>query len=235
MTATARVVLTDIEGTTSAIRFVKDVLFPYAARAIPDFLRAHHASPEVAAILDDVAQLGGQPRDNLEALIRQLLDWIDEDRKITPLKTLQGLVWRNGYESGAYRAHVYPDAVAALQRWHRAGVPLYVYSSGSIAAQKLFFRYSEAGDLTALFSDHFDTTIGGKREADAYRHIIASIGHDPAGVLFLSDVEAELDAAADAGLLTCWLQRPEDMAPEPGNGRHPIARDFNAIPFDIRP
>ena len=231
----ARAVLTDIEGTTSAIHFVRDVLFPYAARAIPAFLQGHADTPTVSSILDDVARQADLPREDLDALTHQLLTWIAEDRKITPLKTLQGLVWQEGYERGAYRAHVYADAVAVLSRWHRKGVPLYVYSSGSIAAQQLFFRHSEAGDLTPLFRDYFDTTIGNKREPQSYRNISDAIGRPPSDILFLSDLEAELDAAAAAGMQTCWLQRPEEATPAETGSRHPVARDFEEIPVAVDP
>lgn len=223
-------IVTDIEGTTSSIAFVKDVLFPYAAAAIPDYVRRHRQRPDVGAILDQVAEAGGIVRADTEALIAQLLRWIEQDRKITPLKTLQGLVWRAGYESGAYRAHVYPDAVAALRQWHHRGKLLYVYSSGSVAAQKLFFAHSSAGDLTPLFSGYFDTTTGPKQESASYRAIVDAIGRPAECVAFLSDIEAELDAARAAGLATHWLQRPQDSAGA-SRGAHPVARSFDEIEF----
>jgi len=222
-------IVTDIEGTTSAIAFVKEVLFPYAARAIPDYVRAHRERADVAAILDEVAREAALPRDDNEALIGQLLRWIEEDRKLTPLKTLQGLVWRAGYESGAYRAHIYPDAAGALRAWHARGIALYVYSSGSIAAQQLFFAHSEAGDLTPLFSGYFDTTTGAKQDSASYRAIAAAIGVAPEKLLFLSDIKAELDAARAVGLNTCWLQRPQDSAALAQDATHPVARSFDDI------
>jgi enolase-phosphatase E1 len=223
-------IVTDIEGTTSSIGFVKTVLFPYAENALPAFVRAHLSEPAVAAALDQTAAESGIARDDIDALIAQLLDWSRADRKITPLKTLQGLIWRTGYAQGDYRAHIYTDAAAQLRAWHAAGIPLYVYSSGSIAAQQLFFRYSEAGDLTALFSGHFDTTIGGKREVDSYRRIAQAIGREPQRLLFLSDVVEELDAAHAAGFQTCWLQRPEDGFAELQPHRvHPAVRRFDQI------
>ncbi len=223
-------IVTDIEGTTSSIDFVKTVLFPYAERALPAFVRGHLDEPDVATALDQTANESGIARDNIDALIAQLLDWSRADRKITPLKALQGLIWRRGYERGDYRAHVYTDAAEQLRAWHTAGIPLYVYSSGSIAAQKLFFRYSEAGDLTALFNGNFDTTIGGKREIDSYRKIAAAIGREPQRLLFLSDVVEELDAAHAAGFQTCWLQRPEDgFAELQPHAVHPVAHSFDQI------
>lgn len=220
-------ILTDIEGTTSSIAFVKDVLFPYAACALPDFIRTQREHPEVAAILAQTAELGGLDSGNTEALIEQLLTWLRADQKITPLKTLQGLIWRHGYEDGAYRAHMYPDAVAALRQWHASGLALYVYSSGSIAAQQLFFKYSEAGDLTPLLSGHFDTTTGPKQAVDSYRAIARQIDVQPARILFLSDVEAELDAARAAGMATTLLQRATDSVATPTT--HAAVDSFAAI------
>lgn len=227
-----RAILTDIEGTTSSISFVKDVLFPYARRALPEFLRAHAAQPAVAAEIDAARREMGAPDALLEAVVAQLQQWIDQDRKITPLKALQGMIWERGYREGDYRAHIYPDAAERLRQWHGEGLALYVYSSGSVAAQKLFFAHTEAGDLLPLFSGHFDTTSGPKQSADAYRRIAAEIGLPASQILFLSDVEAELDAAAEAGLHTCWLVRPEDRNPSAqalADARHPAVRSFADI------
>nr|MBP6596876.1 acireductone synthase [Arenimonas sp.] len=163
-----KTLLTDIEGTTSSISFVKDVLFPYARSALPGFIAAHGDDPEVRRWLDQVAaELGGQPDD--EALVATLQRWIDADRKHTALKALEGMLWKDGYGRADFRAHVYPDAALALRAWEAAGHPIAVYSSGSVPAQKLFFGHSEAGDLTPLVSAWFDTEVGGKREADSYR------------------------------------------------------------------
>lgn len=222
-------ILTDIEGTTSSISFVKEVLFPYAATALPDYVRNHAAEADVAGVLDGVAAESGRSRQDLDGLIEQLLAWIAEDRKITPLKTLQGLLWRAGYEQGAYRAHIYPEVPAKLREWHRQGLALFVYSSGSIAAQQLFFRHSEAGNLEALFSGFFDTTSGGKREAASYRRIAEAIGCAPHAILFLSDIKEELDAAAEAGMRTCWLQRPADCPQPEASMAHAVAHGFDAI------
>lgn len=230
-----RAIVTDIEGTTSSIAFVKDVLFPYAAQQLPDFLREHVHEPAVAEQLDTVRREIGEPNAALPRLTETLLQWMAEDRKATPLKALQGMIWKHGYESGAYRAHVYPDAVEALRHWHAQGIPLHVYSSGSIAAQKLFFAHTEAGDLTKLFSGYFDTTSGPKQQADSYRSIAQAIGEDPANLLFLSDVEKELDAAREAGWQTTWLVRPQDNPQsdaELAKARHPWVRDFFGLLFD---
>jgi enolase-phosphatase E1 len=174
-----KAILTDIEGTTSAVSFVFDVLFPYAARHLPDFVRQHATRADVAEQLDAVRRDSDEPGAEVERVIEILLGWIAEDRKATPLKALQGMVWEQGYQAGQLKGHVYPDAVEALQRWHRQGFQLFVYSSGSIQAQKLIFGCSEAGDLSPLFTGYFDTTSGPKREAQSYRRITQAIVTDP--------------------------------------------------------
>lgn len=217
---TIRAILTDIEGTTSSISFVKDVLFPYARRALPRFVAARGKEPAVRKWLDAVATENGGMCD--DAMIVEVLQgWIDEDRKHTALKALQGMIWADGYNSADFTAHIYPDAAPALRAWHAAGLPLYVYSSGSVPAQRLFFGHSDAGDLTPLFSGWFDTEVGGKREAQSYRNIVESIGLPAGEVLFLSDVVEELDAAREAGLQTALIDRLEDYAqPRKGDAAH---------------
>lgn len=202
-----KAILTDIEGTTSAVSFVFDVLFPYAARHLPDFVRQHANRADVAEQLAAVRQDNGEPGADIERVIAILLEWIAEDRKATPLKALQGMVWEQGYQAGQLKGHVYPDAVQALQRWHQQGLRLFVYSSGSIQAQKLIFGCSEAGDLSPLFSGYFDTTSGPKREVQSYQRISAAVGVAPEEILFLSDIVQELDAARDAGMATCGVAR----------------------------
>ena len=211
-----RAILTDIEGTTSSISFVKDVLFPYARRALPGFVKAHGDEPAVRKWLDAVAaENGGVCRD--EMIVEVLQGWIDQDRKHTALKALQGMIWANGYGNADFTAHVYPDAVPALRAWHADGLSLHVYSSGSVPAQRLFFGHSDAGDVTGLFSNWFDTEVGGKREAESYRRIAAAIGQPAGEILFLSDVVEELDAAREAGLETVLVDRIEDY-PQPRTG-----------------
>jgi enolase-phosphatase E1 len=202
-----KAILTDIEGTTSAVSFVFDVLFPFAARHLPEFVLARADEPEVATQLDAVRRDCGEPDASVQRVVEILLGWIAEDRKATPLKALQGMVWEQGYQAGQLKGHVYPDAVEALRRWKQEGYDLYVYSSGSIQAQKLIFGCSEAGDLSPLFSGYFDTTSGPKREADSYRRIASAIGRPGEEILFLSDVVQELDAAREAGLQTVGLAR----------------------------
>ncbi len=212
-------ILTDIEGTTTAIAFVHRTLFPHAREALDGFLRAHADDAQVQAILRDV------PGEDKPA---QLRAWMAADAKATPLKALQGLIWRRGYESGALRGHLWPDVAPALRAWHAAGTRLAVYSSGSEEAQRLLFRHSEAGDLEPLFDGFHDTRIGAKREAASYARIAQAWGAAPGDILFLSDVAEELDAAREAGLATCQLVRAEDGTQ--ASGRHLVARDFTEVP-----
>ncbi len=216
------IILTDIEGTTSSISFVKDVLFPYARAALPMFVREHGQQPEVRKWLDVAArELPSDSAHDDAAIVLLLQNWIDADRKHTALKALQGLLWQDGYASGEYRAHVYADATQSLRGWHTAGHRLYVYSSGSVAAQRLFFAHTEAGDLLPLFSGHYDTEIGGKREASSYARIAADLQVAPDQIVFLSDIVEELDAARTAGMRTLLVDRREDYPiPREGAAAH---------------
>ncbi|QWF15199.1 acireductone synthase [Lysobacter capsici] len=211
-----RAILTDIEGTTSSISFVKDVLFPYARRALPGFVAARGREPAVRKWLDTVAlENGGACQDSV--IVEVLQGWIDEDRKHTALKALQGMIWADGYKSADFTSHMYPDAAPALRQWKDAGLRLYVYSSGSVPAQRLLFGHSDAGDLTELFSGWFDTEVGGKREAASYARIVEAIGLPADEIVFLSDVVEELDAARDAGVGTVLVDRLDDY-PQPREG-----------------
>lgn len=227
----SRAILTDIEGTTSSISFVKDVLFPYARRALPAFVRAHRNDPEVRRWLDAAAVDAGGVCDD-EVLIEVLQGWIDSDRKHTALKALQGMIWEAGYSSADFAAHIYPDAAKGLARWHAAGHSLYVYSSGSVPAQKLLFRHTDVGDLSPLFSNWFDTEVGGKRDPASHRRICELLQRPAGDVLFLSDVVEELDAAREAGMATTLVDRREDYAvPRLGEATHGHQRveTFEAI------
>jgi len=220
-----RAILTDIEGTTSSLSFVKDVLFPYARERMAEFVRQHAQEAAVRKELEEVRRLSGKNLSEPE-VIQQLIRWIDEDRKITPLKSLLGMIWEDGYKKGDFRGHMYEDAVRHLKSWKQAGIRLYVFSSGSVQAQKLLFAHTESGDLTPLFSGYFDTTIGSKREADSYRKIAAAIGTPPGDILFLSDIREELDAARAAGMQVTWLVR--DGVADP-NATHRQVRNFDEI------
>lgn len=222
-----KAIITDIEGTTSSISFVHEVLFPYAAEHLPAFVREHAGEARVQAQLEAVNVAAGLVDPSLEEQIEQLLEWIREDKKITPLKTLQGYIWEAGYCNGDYRAHVFPDVAPELQRWQEGGLKLYVYSSGSVLAQKLFFQYSEAGNLLSLFDGHFDTSVGGKREVGSYRAISEQVGIAAQQCLFLSDITAELEAARAAGFQVCLLERPGNA--DVGSHTFPSCASFAEI------
>lgn len=215
-------VLTDIEGTTTSIAFVKDRLFPFAEAAMDAFLDRHGEEPEVAALVEEVraAAPGQDPRATLHA-------WMAADEKATPLKALQGLIWRQGYADGRLKGHLWPDVAPCLRAWSAAGVRLAAFSSGSVEAQRLLFGHSEAGDLTPLFRAFFDTRVGAKRESPSYAAIAVKLELAPGGILFLSDTPEELDAAAAAGLATCQVVRAADGTRP--SGRHPEAADFPAV------
>lgn len=200
-------VLTDIEGTTGSIAFVHEVLFPYARRHLADYVAAHESG--LGELFDDVRRAEGAAGLSTDDVVQTLLRWMDEDRKATPLKELQGRIWRQGYEAGELQGHVYPDAVAGLQRWRAAGLKLHVYSSGSVEAQKLIFGHTAYGDLTPWFSGFFDTRTGGKQDAGSYTNIAVALGLMPRSVLFLSDHPGEIDAARRAGMQAVRLMRDE--------------------------
>ncbi|MDC3378827.1 acireductone synthase [Planctomycetota bacterium] len=223
-----RAILVDIEGTTSSIAFVKDVLFPYAREHMSAFIATRGDDEAVRAQLDAVRAETDQPDLSDAEVANVLCAWIDTDKKATPLKALQGLIWERGYREGDYRAHMYPDATDHLRAWHAEGIPLYVYSSGSVKAQHLFFEFSQAGNLRDLFQGHFDTTTGPKKEAPSYAAIAKAIDVSANEVLFLSDVAAELDAAREVGMKTCWLVRDGEL---PKDTPHPVARDFTQVPL----
>jgi enolase-phosphatase E1 len=220
-----KAIITDIEGTTSSLSFVKDVLFPYARQHLADFVRQHQHDAGICALLNDARQLS-DPQADIEQLIEQFIDWLDNDQKITPLKSLQGLIWEDGYQQAAFTGHIYKDAVVCLQDWKAQGHDLYVYSSGSVHAQKLLFAHTEYGDLTPLFSGYFDTHIGGKKETASYQAIIKQIGQPADAIVFLSDIKEELDAARIAGMHTYWLTRE----PSPDTQAiHPRVASFSDI------
>lgn len=217
-------ILTDIEGTTSSIRFVYDELFPYARARMQDYVQQHAA--ELSEQLDAVRLEAQEPDADAARVADILLQWMAEDRKATVLKDVQGKIWREGYLSGALQGHVYADAVSALQQWHAQGLELYVYSSGSIEAQKLIFGYSVAGDLTPLFNGYFDTTSGAKRDSASYQRIAQAMAVPAESILFLSDIVQELDAAREAGMQTCGLAREGGKL-----AGHQAVASFAAIKF----
>ena len=228
-TIRAGAALLDIEGTIADIDFVRNTLFPYARAALPEFIEQHADEPEVAAELEATADAAGIEPDDRSAIVAQLQAWIDDDVKATPLKALQGMIWEQGYRSGAFRGHLYPDAYDWIEQRRREGVPLYIYSSGSVKAQELYFAYSDYGDLRDRFRGHFDTTTGPKKSADSYRRIAEAIGIPPAGIVFFSDIADELEAAQAAGMQVVQLLRPGTV-PDP---RFPQHSDFRHIELEL--
>ena len=208
-----RAVLCDIEGTTTALSFVHEVLFPLSRKEIGSYVREHWNDPDMKQLFE---KLGSSTDD----VVRLLISWIDADKKEGALKEIQGRIWKKGFESGEIQSHIYPDVPKRWSEWKDRGIKIYIFSSGSIEAQKLLFRYSEAGDLTSYIQDYFDTTTGPKKEPESYRKIAALIGFHPEEILFLSDVQAELDAAKSAGMKTTQIIR--DPA-------HPLATSFDDL------
>jgi enolase-phosphatase E1 len=204
-------VLTDIEGTTSSVNFVYEVLFPYF-RTNMDRLKEMTSDLQVQSAFKRTVKLAremeGLTLKSVDEILLILRRWSEEDRKITPLKTLQGILWKDGYTSGELEGHVYDDVAPALKDWHKRGLTLAVFSSGSVAAQKLIFGHSISGDLTGCFSNYFDTETGGKREKETYVRIAELLKFRSEQILFLSDIREELEAANSAGMQTVQLVRP---------------------------
>ena len=201
-------VVVDIEGTTSASAFVFDVLFPYATERFGSWLDAHGDEPETVAIIAQVGEELGVADPSQEQVVAALTDWVAADRKVTPLKTLQGLIWEQGFASGELVSDFFPDALEALRAWHGSGLPISIYSSGSVLAQRNWYAHSPAGDLTPWIAGYYDTANAGpKREVESYRTIAQDIGTDPGTLLFCSDVVAELDVASAAGWQVVRVRR----------------------------
>ena len=228
--------LLDIEGTTTPVDFVYKTLFPFARRALPGFLAG--AAPEPAALATELALLADEhradraagrsppPWDERDAagVVPYLLWLMDQDRKSRGLKSLQGRIWAQGYRSGSLHGELYPDVEPALRRWHERGARIYIFSSGSVLAQKLLFAHLPGGDLTPLLDDHFDTEIDSKRKTTNYARIAAELALPAAAILFLSDTPEELTAARAAGLAAVQVHR--DPAAPPGAG----IRSFAELP-----
>ncbi len=209
-----RGILLDVEGTTSSISFVYDVLFEFAKRHVGDFLITHQKDPVVSGLGAALAaETGSDPQAGPAQLALAAIDLMNRDVKSTPLKALQGLIWRRGFESGELVAHVFPDVPPALEHWAASGLDVRIYSSGSVEAQKLFFGHTAAGNLLPTLRGHYDTTTGPKREASSYAEIAADMGVEPRAILFVSDVGAELDAARAAGMATALAVRPGNRPP----------------------
>jgi enolase-phosphatase E1 len=232
MTDDVRGILLDIEGTTTPIAFVHEVLFSYARDHVREFLQANADKEEVRA---DIALLSDEHADDINKgqnpppLVADYVEWlIAADRKSTGLKSLQGKIWRQGYEDGTLKSQVFADVAPALERWHARGLNISIFSSGSVLAQKLLFAYTEVGDLTRFIDEYFDTNVGKKGEAESYRRIAEKMKLPPAEILFVSDVIEELDAAHEAGLKVLLSIRPGNAEQDNGK-RYPEIRGFDQI------
>lgn len=235
-----KVILLDIEGTTTPVDYVFGVLFPYAKERAGEFLQRQGQEESVQADLKLLRQeyeteravglaekLPAWEGDAPAAVVPYIHYLIEIDRKSTGLKSFQGKLWNQGYQDGTLRSQVFPDVKPAFERWTAAGKQLYIFSSGSVQAQQLLFRYSEAGDLTQFLSGYFDTQIGMKREPESYRKIAAEIGVSPAEILFVSDVVPELEAARSAGMHGLFSLRPGNYTSD--SEGFPVVRSFNEI------
>jgi enolase-phosphatase E1 len=223
-------VVLDIEGTTSSTGFVTRTLYPYSRERFARVLTERAGEPDVARAAGQVRDLLGEPAAGVPRLVAALNDWLDRDEKVTPLKTLQGLIWADGFAAGELTSHFYEDVVPALRAWHDAGLRLYVFSSGSLTAQATWFGHSPAGDLLPLLTARFDTeNAGPKRAASSYAAIAAATGEDAAATVFLSDLGAELDAARAAGWLTVGVRRPGEPYADAGTPGHPEIRRFSEV------
>jgi enolase-phosphatase E1 len=261
MQFSGRGILLDIEGTTSSVSFVYDVMFPYVERELESFLIANWHQPELQALLDEMARQG-EPglsgyqnadewfsaevstlvetrsasfEEKREIVTNTVRNEMTSDRKTTWLKRLQGWIWKGGFESGELQAHVYPDVVPALTAWKAAGQDVRIYSSGSVQAQLLFFGHTIAGNLLPHFTGHYDTTIGGKKESDSYRKIAKAYALAPGEILFLSDIVAELDAARAAGLQTALVVREGNATGQSSSGEpHLQVENFAQVELSPR-
>ncbi|HYR78273.1 MAG TPA: acireductone synthase [Pyrinomonadaceae bacterium] len=243
LTTDIRAILLDIEGTTTPIAFVHEVLFAYARSHVTKYLLEHSSSAEVVA---DLARLRDEhavdmkqnlqppalvagPRDAEIDSIVVYINWLmDRDRKSTGLKSLQGKIWKQGYVDGTLKSQIFADVAPALERWRRAGLKISIFSSGSALAQKLLFAHTEAGDLTGFISNYFDTTVGSKTDVQSYRQIAAALDLAASEVLFISDVVAELAAATGAHMQTRLCVRPGNH-PQSLPARYQIIQSFDEV------
>lgn len=195
-------VLLDIEGTTTPIAYVYQVLFPYARQHFEEFLRQHWEVPEVQS---EARALGAG---DVQAAVELALQAMDEDRKLGPLKALQGRIWEDGYRRGLLRGQLFPEVAESMKSWHEAGIAINIYSSGSVLAQRLLFGFSEAGDLRPWIDHYFDTAVGAKSDPESYRRIAQELNINPQDGVFASDIVMEAEAARQAGWRAVILRRP---------------------------
>jgi 2,3-diketo-5-methylthio-1-phosphopentane phosphatase len=240
-----KAVLLDIEGTTTPVHFVYEVLFPYAQRELQNYLEQHWSDPNVQDDLDQLMEhFAKQPRNeegrptsegrdqsNVEAFkseVIERIEWaMDNDKKHAPLKSLQGRIWRSGYKEGELKAPIYDDVPEALEKWQRRDVPVYIYSSGSVDAQKLLFEYSDKGDLRDHLSGYFDTNTGNKKEPESYQKIAQDVDLSPGEILFVTDSLEEAEAAQKAGVKVAVSKRPGNA--ELADNSFPIIESFDEI------
>jgi enolase-phosphatase E1 len=250
-----RCILLDVEGTTSSVSYVYDVLFPYARKQLHNFLTRHWKEERVQRVCELIAKDAGassfeewcgsnspelipllnretndetQIDKSIARVEAEVIRQMDRDAKLTGLKELQGLIWTDGYNAGELLSHVYEDVEPALKSWKSAGLDVRIYSSGSVTAQKIFFANSEAGDLLPYIHGHYDTQIGPKRAAASYKAIAADMSASTGEILFLSDVVEELQAASDAGMLVALVVRPGN-APAPKDHSFPLLNSFSVV------
>lgn len=236
--ASIRGVVLDIEGTTTPIAFVHEVLFSYARTHVAGYLGKHKDAEDVGKDIEllreehaEDSRTGNEPpplTTDIESIANYVKWLIDRDRKSTGLKSLQGKIWREGYAEGTLRSQVFPDVAPALARWRRTGLTISIFSSGSALAQQLLFAHTEAGDLTPLISNYFDTSVGKKGEAESYRRIAETIGIPPGELLFVSDVVTELAAAREAGMKAVLSIRPGNE-PQEHAGQYQIIESFDEL------
>jgi enolase-phosphatase E1 len=231
-----RAVLLDIEGTTTPISFVFDVLFPYASRNVGRYLAEHHGDSKLQTVLRDLREkrdaehwVADSKASEVEALASYARHLMSQDSKFPALKSLQGEIWHEGYATGELKGQVFDDVPGALRRWCEGGKRIFIYSSGSVLAQKLIFSHSNHGDLTSFIDGYFDTAVGAKAESGSYRRIAGEIGVDASEILFISDAVRELDAATAAGMNVRLSVRPGN--PEPSPNQYESIRSFDELPF----
>jgi enolase-phosphatase E1 len=219
-----RAVLLDIEGTVTPISFVHDVLFPYARAHVNSYLSQHFHQPEIEADMtklreeqaSDTEELRQPPIDSIDTIVTYVNRLIDLDRKSPALKSLQGKIWKAGYDDRSLKSPVYPDVAEAFERWSDAAIKINIFSSGSVLAQRLLFAHTDSGDLTHYIDQYFDTAVGKKTDPRSYLTIAAKLRFDPTHILFVSDVVAELDAAKNAGMQVRLCVRPGNP-PQPAS------------------
>jgi len=222
-----RIILLDIEGTITSIGFVKDTLFPYVTEVLEDYINKHWDDPEFqndlellrAQAVKDSDVEGFVPIDTdineKKSVIDNVLWQMSSDRKTTALKQLQGHIWKDGYENGLLRGHLYDDVLPVLSKLTEMGKQIYTYSSGSTEAQKYLFQYSTYGDVSGLFLKYFDTKIGPKGSDTSYKNIASDINVNCNDILFLTDVLVEAEAAVNAGCSSALLVRPGNAPLDP--------------------